>query len=322
MWFYNSKKMKIAFHSNQLSLRGTEVAMYDYARYNEELLGNKSIIFAKHPDVYQHSHEPAIKKFKDRFDVHFYRDFSEVEPILDKENVDVFYAQKAGFADGVLSSNRKNIIHSVFQFHQPHGDVYAYISEWLGNKYAESFVPYMVNLPDENGNLRKELNIPKNAIVFGRHGGLETFNLSMGRDAVIDVATKRKDIYFVFMFTERFTDKSLENVIYLDGNSDLNYKVKFINTCDAMLHARASGETFGLSVAEFSLRNKPVITHAGPQFETAHLQMLGNKAILYTNLEQLVDLLNNFKVEDKDWNAYRQYNPENIMKIFNNVFLK
>ena len=37
---------KIAFHSNQLSLRGTEIALYAYAKYNEEILGNKSVIFS------------------------------------------------------------------------------------------------------------------------------------------------------------------------------------------------------------------------------------------------------------------------------------
>ncbi len=30
--------MKIAFHSNQLGLRGTDVALYDYAFYNREVL--------------------------------------------------------------------------------------------------------------------------------------------------------------------------------------------------------------------------------------------------------------------------------------------
>ena len=30
----------VAFHSNQLGIRGTEVALYDYARYNEEISGN------------------------------------------------------------------------------------------------------------------------------------------------------------------------------------------------------------------------------------------------------------------------------------------
>ncbi len=36
----------VAFHSNQLGIRGTEVALYDYARYNEEILGNKSYIIS------------------------------------------------------------------------------------------------------------------------------------------------------------------------------------------------------------------------------------------------------------------------------------
>ena len=35
---------KIAFHSNQLSLRGTEIALFAYAKYNEDILGNKSVI--------------------------------------------------------------------------------------------------------------------------------------------------------------------------------------------------------------------------------------------------------------------------------------
>lgn len=35
----------IAFWSNQLGERGTEIAMYDYAYYNQTLLNNKSFIF-------------------------------------------------------------------------------------------------------------------------------------------------------------------------------------------------------------------------------------------------------------------------------------
>ena len=37
--------MKIGFHTNHLSLRGTEIAVYDYALHNQELLGNESVIF-------------------------------------------------------------------------------------------------------------------------------------------------------------------------------------------------------------------------------------------------------------------------------------
>jgi hypothetical protein len=35
---------KVAFYSPHLGLRGTEITMYDFADYNERILGNKSII--------------------------------------------------------------------------------------------------------------------------------------------------------------------------------------------------------------------------------------------------------------------------------------
>lgn len=314
--------MKIAFHSNQLNLRGTEVAIYDYARYSEEYLGNDSIILAKDPNIWKYSHPLVIKKFKNRFPVFFYENFNDVEKILDNNNIDVFYAIKAGINDGVVSKNRKSVNHVVFQHYEPHGDVYAYVSEWLGKKYNTLFVPHMVTLPEINENLRIELNIPKDAIVFGRHGGVETFDIPFVHQAVIEVAKKRSDIYFLFLYTNKFTDSSQKNIIYLNGNQNLIYKTKFINSCDAMLHARRVGETFGLAVAEFSIRNKPVITKLSENREDAHIQMLGNKGIYYNNKIELLNILNNFKPDlNKDWNAYREYNPEKIMNIFNKVFL-
>lgn len=313
--------MIVAFHSNQLSLRGTEVAMYDYAHYNEELLGNKSIIIARHPETWKYSHDLAISKFKNRFPVYFYKDFKEVEAILDENNVDVFYAQKAGMRDGVISKTKKTVIHTVFQYNQPHGDVYAYISDWLANKYKGVSVPYMVTLPKHDKNLRKELNIPEDAIVFGRHGGIETFDIQYAHQAVREIAKKRKDIYFLFLNTEKFTGDNLKNVIYLDGTDDLDYKVSFINTCDAMIHARKKGETFGLAVAEFSIMNKPIITCKNG-VETAHVQMLGKKGKYYTNKQELSSQLLNFKKNSKfDWNCYKEYSPEKVMQKFKKIFL-
>ena len=36
--------MKVLFHTLTLNFRGTAVAVYDYAKYNQEILGNESII--------------------------------------------------------------------------------------------------------------------------------------------------------------------------------------------------------------------------------------------------------------------------------------
>jgi hypothetical protein len=53
---------KIAFHANQLGLRGTETSMFNYADYNEKILGNKSIILAN-PD----KELTTLKKYDDYY---------------------------------------------------------------------------------------------------------------------------------------------------------------------------------------------------------------------------------------------------------------
>ena len=82
---------------------------------------------------------------------------------------------------------------------------------------------------------------------------------------------------------------------------DLEKKVKFINSCDAMIHARAGGETFGASIAEFSIKNKPVITCPCIIYDSnnAHINILKDKAILYNmnNTEQVYSIFkNNIKI--------------------------
>ena len=111
------------------------------------------------------------------------------------------------------------------------------------------------------------------------------------------------------------------NIIYLDANTDLLYKSKFINTCNAMIHARSDGETFGLSIAEFSVNNKPIITC--PCGDLEHIKILSDKAIQYKSTEQLLDIFNNIDSiiqSQTDWNAYEYYTPKNIMQLFNNIF--
>jgi hypothetical protein len=310
--------LNIAFHCNQLSIRGTEVALYDYAKYNEELLGNKSIILARDPAVWNYSHPKAIEKFKNRFSVFFYQEVSQIESILDANNIDIFYAQKAGRIDDVISTKRKTVIHAVFQEHEPHGNKYAYISEWLGSQYGSPFVPYIVDIPNIENDLRYALSIPKSATVFGRHGGLETFDIDYAKTAIKKILDIRGDVYFLFMNTEMFYKHP--NIYYLDAESDMNKKVEFINTCDAMLHARKRGESFGLAIAEFSMRNKPIITWNGGD-DKAHLDILKDNCYLYNNENELFNIINNFQKIEKNWNMYSQFNPEVVMKKFKSVFI-
>jgi hypothetical protein len=83
-----------------------------------------------------------------------------------------------------------------------------------------------------------------------------------------------------------------------------------------MIHARSDGETFGLAIAEFSSFNKPIIT-CRSTIDNCHIDILGEKAIIYDSEESLVNILNNIKTiknSREDWNMYNDYNPLNVMK--------
>lgn len=314
--------MIVAFWDNYLCERGTTAALFDYAFYNQTLLQNKSIIFylRNHP-----SNLPAaIEKFNTHFNVYGVNNIDEADNIMSAIGCSHIYLIKYGTNDGVISKVAKNFIHCVFVCYEPHGEVYAALSDVIeGYNSSITIFPHICNLPSSSENMRKELNIPENAIVFGRYGGKESFDIPFVHKTVYDFAVNNPHIYFLFVNTFHFCNQ-LPNIIHIDEPIvDMVKKTEFINTCDAMLWGRGRGETFGLAIAEFSIRNKPVIcTNTYP--ENAHIKMLGNKAIIYTE-QTLYDILSSFDPEDaitKDWNAYREYSPDKVMQLFDNLFLR
>jgi hypothetical protein len=310
--------MRIAFHSNQLGIRGTEIALYDYALGNRDILNNKSIIISD-----ANSDLTTLEKFKSQFPVYLYNNFSEVESIIEKEKIDAIYYIKAGFNDGKLVKNAKNLIHSVFKYNEPHGDVYAYVSQWLSKEMSNnelSYVPHMVNLPKHDLNYITQLEL-ENKFVIGWYGG-DNFEIIFAQQAVIDIAQKRDDIVFLFMNCTPFTN--ISNIYFINSTTDLDEKVAFINTCDVMIHARERGETFGLTIAEFSTLNKPIITYSKSE-EQNHYMVLKDKGLYYHDYKSLYNILLNIQksdIKDKEWNCYQDYTPEKVMEQFNKVFLK
>lgn len=315
--------MKVAFHDNSLNIRGTSTALYDYALNNELILGNESVILY---NLKSNTNDgDVIEKFTNKFKVIGYNDFNEVDNILLKNNISYLYMIKSGQNDGLISKVAKTFVHCVFRFneYQEHGDVYAYVSKWLSNYCSNGKLPYLphiVDLPKITDNLRECLNIPINGIVLGRYGGEDTFDLNFVKNGIINILNERDDIYFLFMNTPKFYEH--KNIIYLNSNCELLYKIKFINTCDYMLHARYQGETFGLAVAEFNSQNKKIITF-GDSIEKAHLDVLKDEALVYRNYEEFYKILKNIdKNSGFSKNMYEEYSPEKIMKKFENLFLK
>lgn len=308
--------MTVAFRLNELGYGGVEIAIYDYAFFNKHLLGNESIIFYKE----ENSVLEIKNKFSKEFKIISYKQKYDIEKYLHK--IDVIYNLKSGERDEYLFSNVINSIHAVFNISQPHGNRFASISRWLSNSDRFGFTPYvphMINLPDHDKNMREELGIPKNSYVFGRHGSYNEFNVPFVKDSIINTLEKRNDTYFLFLNTPNIIQH--ERVIYLDPIWDLDKKVEFINSCDAMIHARLRGETFGIACGEFSIKNKPVITY-GLSREKAHIDILRDKALIYNNKKELENIFLNIQKDDKNWDAYtEEYSPKPVMNKFKQIFL-
>jgi FkbM family methyltransferase len=325
---YEDKPITIAFHDNCLCERGTTVAVYNYAYYNKLLLGNKSIIL--HEKNNSNNNENVIQKFKKEFNVYDYDSWNEVDEILKDNQVSILYIQKFGFNDNKLSKICKNVVHCVFDCIQPHGDIYSSISHWVKNNNGKyPVVPYMINLPNTKENIRTQLNIPKEATVFGRYGGYEQFDIQYVKEIIIEIANENPNYYFIFVNTRPFSN-NIKNIIYLDKIIDLEEKVKFINSCDAMIWGRSDGETFGSAIAEFSTQNKPIIAckyydkSATGVFDVSHVHLLGNKALWYKDKESLKKIVYEFNKNEyikKDWNAYKEYTPNKVMKKFKEIYI-
>jgi hypothetical protein len=311
--------MNIAFWDNQLCERGTTVSLFDYAYYNQTILNNKSFIF--YDKNRKENNMDVINKFKKHFIVHETDNFKETDDFLIHYNITHIYIIKYGHKD-IFSKIAKNCIHCVFDCSQPHGDIYSSVSPWVyGNNGKYPVVPHIINLPKNDDNMRDQLNIPKNAKVFGGYGGKYSFSIKFVYNVVYEIAKNNPDIYFLFANFNKFCP-NLPNIIHLPIIIDLNDKVKFINTTDAMLWARQDGETFGISIGEFSSKNKPVI--AMKIGALSHVHLLGDKAIWYNDTNTLHNILINFNPEiekNKDWNAYKEYTPEKVMEIFKKVYL-
>jgi hypothetical protein len=307
---------KIAFHANQLSLRGTEIALFTYAKYNEEILGNKSVIFSS-----PNNNLDALEKFQDRFEVkllHFY----EYEQYLKENHFDYLYVIKGGNNDGLWVDTIPTLVHSVFRNNDPHGHKYFYVSDWLckdqGFPIETHSLPHICEkLPTPKYNLKDKLGISNETKVFGCYGGATEFNIQSVKEAIIDTVNSRTDIEFIFMNIDKFHEHP--QIKFLPGTYDLEEKSAFVNACDAMIHARSGGETFGLAVSEFALENKPIITYE-LSGERSHIEILGERGIYYKGKEDVFDIFNNLEnyiKYDDYYTPYLQFSPEIIMNKFN-----
>ena len=319
--------MKVAFHSGYLGFRGTEVALVDYARGNREILGGESLILLPwRPEADSH---PVLEQMRGVAPVHFYRNEEEREAIIKNEKVEFFYCIKNGVYDGAVSSSVPTGIHAIFRESEFHGDVYAYVSPWLSQVMSRGktpWVPHMVSLGTAAVDLRKQLKIPAEAKVFGRHGGEDSFDIPWVQKVIVEMSKKNPSTHFIFLNTRTFPGSvGRGNIHFLPATSDPATKRSFLDACDAMIHARKRGETFGLSCMEFAVLGKKVLTYSESP-EKAHLELLGEAALGYHNATALTTGLSckrsDYRLPAKvSQELAEHFGPQKVMEKFKEVFL-
>jgi len=323
--------MKILFYCDQVNERGTEVAIYDYAKYNQEILNNKSIILINNDNEINYE---VLDKFNKSFNgnvLSHSKTRDNINKVCDNQNIDCVYYLKSGINDKYLS-NRKNLIHCVFRHYEPHGDKYVYISEWLSKniniKYnvQTEWVPHIVEhiLPTKTKkNIRSEYGLPQHALIIGRYGGKDTFDIPEIYPIILKYLNQNNNCYFLFLNTDRFIDHP--RVKFYPAIINKQQKINFVNMCDAMIHARSNGETFGLSICEFLRQNKPVLACKSGD-DRNHIELLKNAQTLYKTPEDLL-----IKLNELDSGAFDNYNFSSlvdefsaplVMKKFKSVFLE
>ena len=311
--------MNIGFYIDEMNFRGVANSTYQYALQNIKILKNRSIIFYNIKNF--RNKKEVINKFKKRFNLVGVSNFNEIDLYKRKFNLNYIYTQKSGNKDEWISHNIKTLIHVVYpqKLSQLHGYKYAYISEWLSEKFSNKkipFVPYMTETKKTNTNLKKKFKISKKSLVFGCHGGDSSFDMKFVQQAVLDTAKKRKDIFFIFLNINKFCNHP--RVIFLKGTTDENYKKKFVNTCDAMIYGRSLGESFGLACAEFAVQKKDILTYKFNRHRSHEYNLKMGNYLEYSSYSSLMRLLNNYKSKKKKYDSkYSNYTKKRVIsKIY------
>lgn len=291
--------MKVAIHNNDLDGRGTGKSCLDYG---VALTSRGHDVCFIAPSGSPNLRMPSLSRVGPVYlyngtlgpvDNSACRDM--IMRIVDHNKIDFVHMISFGKDTNHAPTNCRTGIQCVFDMSQPHGDVYAGVSNFLAKKFNRSdVVPPIVKVDQPTENWRKRYAIPVNAMVIGRHGGPSEFDIPFVQDVVRDALGLRHDLYFVFLSTDKFIDH--ERAIFIPWVSSDQDVANFIHTCDAMLHARLMGETFGSAVGEFSAAGRAVITWDGKNneyYDKAHLDHLGDQALLYGDQKHLLEILVN-----------------------------
>jgi len=348
-------RRKLLIHSDALSLRGDTTNSQSISIYLKLFYGIDSVVVAPSSQK-QNSFLRINDLLSQGINVQLYDTQNHLNKIAQLENVTHSYFLTSGKYSNLWIPDTKHLVHAVFNWYEPHGDVYAYVSEWLYLKATKdqrtrdfmeieqervltsspfrlfrnckvTWVPHTVVAKKGNGDqFRDKYSISSKFRIVGRIGGYDQFNDKAAMLGISKVLSKTKNIKFVFVNTKRFLDHP--QVQYIDALND-NDKWDFYDAGDLFLNGRSMGETFGFSIIEPLMVGKPVIAPdriRHPRMDAAHMNILRRKALTYYSATDFARKVVKLVEENMESNFFSalvsQFTPENSIKRFYSEFLQ
>jgi len=329
--------MRMLFHANDITETGTSTSIWEYASWFAAR--GHEVNIAYNTD-YRTNHSSSIKKFESRFEVHGYAKFNSFA-IEQAGKFDFAYFAKAGNFDGRLLPGAKNAVHAVFQHFEPHGDSYAYVSQWTADMMARDQqiylprsvrrkipnklmrlpdVPHFVNMPPMNRNLRKDWRIPEDAFVILRYGGYEKFDIKWVQRIVLELLNKYHNLFFIFINTKPFAIH--KRIVYLPVIMEKQDKSNALYSADLFLHARMQGECFSMALLEAMSARIPILSWRGG-IDQGHTLTLDADS-LYDSPASLMVRLNSMITGARnryDHRKLKEFSEDKVMNKFIKVFL-
>lgn len=195
-------------------------------------------------------------------------------------------------------------------------------------KDNHSVIGIPVKPPLSNEDLREELGIPNDALVFGRIGR-DDENIYDPININAYSRVEQDNVFFVLVNPSTkcrsdIKDLGIKNAKYIEKTTDEVRVSKFYNTIDVLAHARKDGECSPQNVWEAFSHGKPVISHYGHPFN-GHIEVIQDCGfvVMKDDVDEYARIMNKFikkeidyfKISEKCINNWRENCiPENIAK--------
>jgi hypothetical protein len=354
--------IRFALHANQFTERGDSVTLMSIAKGLREELGIESVITI--PKDAKGSNSSRILEARAQgFNLVEYKSRLNLEEIAKAEKLTHNYVISDGSLKGVRYSSDtpenfrlldlRHLTQAVFRRYEPHGDAYAYISNWLyewsqsrtsrlihrplgglrtyslsksDRAPLVSWVPHIVEPTIGDGeNFRRNNGIPSGARLIGRAGGYDQFNDPAAHRGLLRALENDKNAFAVMVNTCFFAQH--DRLIYTKPLSRQEVW-DFYAACDVLLNGRKMGESFGFSIAEPMSLGKPVVAPSlarNFRMDQHHIRLLKKHDLLYSNANQLrviIDReLNDPTSPERLKESVSSFSQATVMKKFKDVFI-